>query len=96
MVWTELCLLIFWLSLKTVYLRILLANSCQKNSLVNDDCKKTMVYIILEDIESNSASDWLQKASLQLVTHSLAPQARMLQSIDELFLVTRKRVQETL
>ena len=44
----------------------------------------------MEDIESKSISDWLKKESTQLVTRSLAPQARELQSIDELFLATKK------
>ena len=52
--------------------------------------KKTVVYIILEDIESNGASDRLEKASTRLVVHSLAPQARKFQSIDKLFLATKK------
>ena len=46
----------------------------------------------MEDIESNDASDWLEKASTRLVSHSLASQgkARKLQSIDELFQATKR------
>ena len=52
--------------------------------------KKIVIYIILIDIKSNGASDLLEKASMQLVVHSLAPQARKIQSIDKLFLATKK------
>ena len=46
--------------------------------------------IVLEDIESNDASNWFEKASTRLVTHSLALQARKLQSMDKLFLATKR------
>ena len=49
-----------------------------------------------EDTESNGASDWLEKASTQLVTHSLEQQARKLQSIDELFLDTKRKFKRLL
>ena len=52
--------------------------------------KKTMFYIVLKDIKSNSSSDWLEKTSMQLVAHSLELQVRKLQSIDKLFLVTQR------
>ena len=52
--------------------------------------KKTVVYKVLEDIESNGAFDRLEKANKRLVSHSLALQARKLLSIDELFLTTKK------
>ena len=31
------------------------------------NCKKTMIHIALDDVESNGASDWLDKASTRLV-----------------------------
>ena len=50
--------------------------------------KKT--WFLLEDIESNGDSDWLEKASTRLIARLLAPQARKFQSIDELFLATKR------
>ena len=54
------------------------------------NCEKTVVYKILKDTKSNGVSDWLEKASTQLIIHSLAPQPRKLQPIDELFLATKR------
>ena len=51
---------------------------------------KTVVYIGLENIKSNGVSDWLEKERTRLVTRLLAPQARKLQSMDELFLATNR------
>ena len=48
------------------------------------NCKKTVVYVALQDIESNDVSNLLEKESTQMVTRSLAPQARRLQSMVEL------------
>ena len=52
--------------------------------------KKTVVYIVLEDIESDAAPDWLKKESTRLVTRSLGSQARKSLSMDKLFLATKK------
>ena len=54
------------------------------------NCKKNIVYEGLADIESNGVSDWLEKESTRLVARSLAPQAKKLQSIDELFLASKR------
>ena len=48
----------------------------------NDELQEYVVYRELEDIQSNGASDWLEKESTRLVARSLAPQARKFQSIN--------------
>ena len=54
------------------------------------NCKKTVVYIGLKDIENNGVSDWLDKESMQFVPRSLPPQARKFYSIDKLFLAIKR------
>ena len=56
------------------YSRILSANSRQK-LLENHELQENrgLYTVVTEDIESNGASDCLEKTSTRLVTHSLAP-----------------------
>ena len=51
-------------------------------------CIKNVVYIGLEDIKNNGVSDSLKKESTRL----FAPQAKKLQSIDELFLAAKRGI----
>ena len=44
----------------------------------------------LEGIKNNSVFDWLEKESMQFVMCPLTMQAKKLQSIDKLFLVTKR------
>ena len=53
---------------------------------------KTVVYTGLQNIKNNDVSDWLKKESTRLVARSLAREARKLQSIDELFLATKRQI----
>ena len=79
----------FVVVLKTLFfLRTLLAN--QRNRWQMTNCMKNVVYIGLQNIKNNGVSDLLEKESTRLVARSLAPQARKLQSIDELFLGTKR------
>ena len=58
------------------------------------NCKKALAYIALKDIERNGVSDCLEKESTPLVSRSLAPQARKLHSIDELFLAAKRGLRD--
>ena len=60
------------------------------------NCKKALAYIALKDIERNGVSDCLEKESTPLVSRSLAPQARKLHSIDELFLAAKRRLRDSM
>ena len=69
---TIITLLIFSVVLKkTVYYRILLAYSRQKNLLANDKLQENHGSYSSGRCQSNSTSDWLEKASTQLVTTHL-------------------------
>ena len=74
----------------TVYLKILLANFCLKNSLENDVLQKNRTLYSVGRYSKAREPLIGGEASTRLVVHSLAPQTRKLQPIDKLFLAKNR------